>query len=833
MDAAAAEDLELRRDGEPYRSAIVIRLADGRPTGQFVFELGPSQRIESSVLRAAFATAPCPLAPLIEPLAPLPSVSVVVNTCGRAEETVRAVRSVLACRPAPLEVIVVENRPLGSPVRGALARAFGTAREHGTSSTGSQIRYVEEARVGLSAARNAGLAAARGEVVAFTDDDVVVQEGWLRWLAASFAAEPDAGCVTGLILPADLETRTQLRIEQFAGFGKGFERRVFRAERPTSPLFPFAAGEFGSGACTALRADAARALGGFDPALGAGTRACGGEDLDLFVRVLMAGYALVYEPAAMLWHEHPDGDGRLGREIFGYGVSLTAMLTKQALAGHAPEMLRRVPAAVRFMRDPQSRKNIRKAPDYPRTYDWLELAGLAWGPLAYALSRRRAEAAGENAPAGYRPTWMGQLELGNGLRSLKVPPRPDGGRYDRARLLVTREGSAVGFVEVPVNGHTVHESRLAAQVRRLLHLGPASPPNGDRPPIEPAAELISVIVCTCNRPASLRKTLRSILAADWPCFEVIVVDNAPALSATRDAVEELMDGRLRYVPEPVAGLSRARNRGVLEARGEIVAFTDDDVIADPGWLPALAAGFTRGSAVACVTGLVPAAELATAPQAYFDAKVKWSQSLRPRLYDTDRNRGSAALYPYAAGEIGAGANFAVRRREFDLVGSFDEALGVGTPSEGGEDLDFFARLLLAGRQIAFEPSAIVWHEHRRDVDALRSQMHGYGAGLTAYAFKHLVFGDAAGHAWRALRNRQPGSPGGRELPAREPSKNISARVPPTIPGMQLAELRGLVYGPLGYLRGRYRARRHAPLDWPSAVSNGSTQASRRRASAPR
>ncbi len=336
-------------------------------------------------------------------------------------------------------------------------------------------------------------------------------------------------------------------------------------------------------------------------------------------------------------------------------------------------------------------------------------------------------------------------------------------------------------------------------LRRLIAAQTAAPEPAETWQAQGPAS-ISVVVCTRDRPDSLRKTLNSVLAAECDDFEVVVVDNAPATDGTCRVVDELNDPRLRYVCEPLPGLSRARNRALAEARGEIVAFTDDDVVVDPGWLSALAGGFRHSRRVACVTGLVVAAELETAAQAYFEAKVKWSASLRPRLFDLDTHRGATVMFPYAAGELGAGANFAVRRGALASIGLFDEALGAGSPAEGGEDLDFFARVVLAGWTVAFEPAAIVWHEHRRDTDSLRRQMHGYGAGLSAYAFKHLVFGRAASHAARVVAG-----PHGR------PPRNARRRpIVTPMAGMRLAELRGFAYGPWGYLRGRYAARRRPP-----------------------
>jgi GT2 family glycosyltransferase len=380
VDLDAGADLDLARAGAPYQGALLLGMRRGLPVGTASLPLRSGPRVSAPEIAALFAGLDAVRGPgEVAPAAPLPGVSVVVTTCAQERSTATAVESVLAADPPAIEVIVVENRPARSRVAAMLRERLGP---------GQHVRCVAEPHVGLSSARNAGLWAATGEVVAFTDDDVIVDPGWVGWIARAFAAEPDAACVTGLIVPSDLNTEAQVLMEQFAGFGKGFERRVHRLTEPSSPLFPFAAGEFGSGACTALRRDLGRALGGFDPALGAGTVSRGGEDLDLFVRVLLGGHAIVYEPAAMLAHRHPDEDRGLRAEIFSYGVGLAAMITKQALDGQALAIARRVPSALRHLRDPASRKNVRKGPGYPRSYDWIERAGMALGPVAYLRSLR-------------------------------------------------------------------------------------------------------------------------------------------------------------------------------------------------------------------------------------------------------------------------------------------------------------------------------------------------------------------------------------------------------------------------------------------------------------
>jgi GT2 family glycosyltransferase len=779
--------------GGAYRSALVIGTVDGRPVGQAVFALNGSQLIAHEEIVARLATIPDqesrPDAP--EHTTPLPSVSVVVNTCADAGAVVRTVRSILACEPAPLEVVVVENRPAGSPVPAALAERFGGD---------PRIRYVEEAHPGLAAARNAGLRAARGEVIAFTDDDVVVDRRWVGALAMAFASDPLPACVTGLILPGDLDTPEQVRIEQFAGFGKGYERRVHRLDEPTSPLHPFAAGEFGSGANTALRADVARALGGFDPALGTGTVARGGEDLDLFVRILLGGHTLVYEPAAILWHRHPHDRAQLRRRVYGYGVSIAAMVTKHALSGQARAVLRRLPEAYRFLRDPDSRKNVRKPADYPRRLEWLERLGMVAGPALYLASRRRARRAPAATPV-HPPTWVGEVDVYAGLRDVPVPAQADGRPYASARLLVRASDAPVGFVDLPVTAGLLPAGRVSAEVDRRLHRALAA--RRDLPPVRRRPEA-SVVVCTHERPESLREALRSIVALDYPAFEVIVVDNNPRTDATLSVVERLDDRRVRRVVEPVPGLSRARNRALREAGAEIIAFTDDDVVVDPGWLHALVRGFERAERVACVTGLVPARALDTPAQAFFESKVKWTDQLAPQLFDLGANRRAGRLFPYRAGDFGAGANFAVAASAISSIGTFDEALGAGTLSKGGEDLDFFARVVLCGWTLAFESAAIVWHEHRRDADALRGQMIGYGSGLTAYAFKHLM----QPSTWARLLSpstqlgNTAAETGYPALPSGHGARSERMLTSEPIAGLRAAELRGMLIGPWTYVRGR-------------------------------
>ena len=313
-----------------------------------------------------------------------PFVTVTIASFRNIVSTVDSVRRVLAGCWRNLEVVVVDNDVDPEPLGRALRQAF---------SGEDRVRWVHEPRQGLSFARNAGLAAARGDITVFTDDDVWVDPHWVERLVTAFdAGSGPVACVTGAILPAELETQAQLWLEEYGGFHKGFERRVFDATQdpPESPLYPYNSGQFGSGANMAFRTGVLRELGGFAVDLGAGTPAHGGEDLDVFMRTVTAGHTIVYEPAALMWHRHRRSLAALRRQMFRYGIGLSATVTRWVLQDRrtAVAILRRLPAGLVYLLSPGSDKNRSKTTTFPRLLTALELGGVLLGPLAYLRSRR-------------------------------------------------------------------------------------------------------------------------------------------------------------------------------------------------------------------------------------------------------------------------------------------------------------------------------------------------------------------------------------------------------------------------------------------------------------
>jgi GT2 family glycosyltransferase len=131
-----------------------------------------------------------------------------------------------------------------------------------------------------------------------------------------------------------------------------------------------------------------RNLGGFDEALGPGTPAAAGEDLDLFVRTILAGHEIAYEPAAIAWHHHRDELGQLRHQLFNYGVGLAAFAIKYLSDRRtARDVLVRLPGGLRHLRG--IAKRAERPAELPRTVLTAELLGLAWGPMAYGLGRQR------------------------------------------------------------------------------------------------------------------------------------------------------------------------------------------------------------------------------------------------------------------------------------------------------------------------------------------------------------------------------------------------------------------------------------------------------------
>ncbi|MGW0789096.1 glycosyltransferase family 2 protein [Streptomyces sp. NPDC002911] len=412
---------------------------------------------------------------------------------------------------------------------------------------------------------------------------------------------------------------------------------------------------------------------------------------------------------------------------------------------------------------------------------------------------------------------VAELELdaadGTGVRLGPAPGGPPldmrDGDEQRVFALVRLRGRPIGTVVGRVRAGDDPASVLAGQAADEIVV----PDVLERPP---AGEVprATVVVATRERPAPLARALDSLLAQDHPDFEIVVVDNAPSTGATRELVTSAYAGRgVRYVLEPVPGLAAAHNRGIAVAGAGVLAFTDDDVIADPHWLTALTRPFCEDPRTACVTGLILPARLTTPAQVLLESHGGFAKGFAARRYDPAHPPADEPLFPFAAGRFGSGANMAFRAGPLRAVGGFDPATGTGTPAKGGDDLYAFVRLLAEGYPLHYTPDAIVWHHHRERWDDLCAQAYGYGAGLTACLAALLVRRPALlppllarlprglAHALSMTAPRATDAAGSTGVPGTH-----GAYTHPWPGHLSRLERRGLLYGPLGYVRARLAVR---------------------------
>ena len=378
-----------------------------------------------------------------------------------------------------------------------------------------------------------------------------------------------------------------------------------------------------------------------------------------------------------------------------------------------------------------------------------------------------------------------------GAQTLDIPPEGLSSETVVERLLASRLPSLYRMLEID-------DSVVArGQVLEVIHKIGSSAFSRSHHTFLSRAQRCSVVVCTRDRPDELRRCLNSLVQQDHPDFAVWVVDNTAGNNLTREVAESYGDDiEVHYVVEPRSGLSRARNRALEQDLGDIVAWLDDDEVADSMWLSELVRAFEQHPEVVGASGLVVPAELLTKAQVWFEQfgghskgrgfiPDKFSQATRSRQHP---------LYPLPP--FGVGANMAFRTKALRQLGGFDEALGAGTPAQGAEDTKVFTDFLLAGESTLYWPSAITRHFHRRDLNGLRRQMRGYGAGLAAF-YTAEVFSrpstvlDLLRLAPRALR----------DVYSRDSPR--VATVEEDFPRILLAQnRREMVVGPWLYLRGR-------------------------------
>lgn len=716
-----------------------------------------------------------------------PLVTVAICTRDRTADLAQCLAAVSRLDYPRLDVLVIDNAPSTGETQQLVATSF------------PRVRYVQEPLPGLNNARNRAILEARGEIIAYTDDDVIVDTNWVKALARLFVADEDVTAVTGLVVPYELETASQYLFEVYGGFGRGFETIWYRS----NPLQPGevtkmhgGTGKFGTGANMAFRRDFLLSAGGFDPALDVGTATNGGGDLEMFFRVLKSGRTLVYEPSALVRHRHRPTYAKLAEQIRNNGIGFYAYLVRN------------------FRHYPEERWatiwlglwwfwwwSIRRLIGYwirpytlPRHLVWTELWGSLAGLFRYGRSQKEAAVRGQRSlpatlncppvPVGSRKdeaaVAVRTVDLQQGVTGLN-----DVAEYRQSVVYVTVGERPLGQVNIENFYHPISRPQLCHAIVSQLSLSLLAAEQDEatrwislvtaikrhyrvaetavqRPSVDgrlPVDVPVSIVIATFDRPHDLRRCLHDVFQQQTQRrVEIIVVDNHPDSGVTASVVADFPE--VVYVAEKRQGLSYARNAGICASTGDVIVCTDDDVSMPPDWLEKLLVPFTKAD-VMVVTGNVLPREIETQAQQWFEtygglgrgfaakrAGSQWFESFRFQAVPTWL--------------LGATANAAFRATIFDdpHVGLLDERLGVGSPTGCSEDTMLFYQVLRAGHSIVYEPTAYVWHSHRNTYKALRKQLYSYSKGHVAYhlmtlvqfgdlrALFHLCFWLPRGHLWR-------------------------------------------------------------------------------------
>jgi len=750
----------------------------------------------------------------------MPLVTVAVCTRDRPDDMKLCLEAISQLDYSNLEILVIDNAPKTEGTKDLIDQHY------------PQVRYVREPRPGLDWARNRAIL-----------DDVVVDPGWVRAIAQTFAENPDVMALTGLVVPYELETKAQVLFEKYGGFGRGFEQKWYQIQ--PGQAFPWqwlGAGQFGTGANMAFRRAVFEEIGYFDPALDVGTPTNGGGDLEMYIRVLKAGHILVYEPKAMIRHRHRREYTQLKRQI-SYNGSLYAVWFSIAFA-YREEFFSCFKIAVWWMFYWNVRRTIIATlheSQFPKDLILAEFWGAFAGMLAYPkASKRVAEIAKEHgwqteaplpirhrafvaeaSPRKSEGIAIRQVELSHPLK-----PLVDLKNYSTVRVFVSWRNSPFGSFDYEnqnQNVPVVTLARLLMETYSNKLLDPMKLSSWDivwskavqtlsktyqlstvdSPPNLPDEVPVSVVVATFDRPDDLRNCLHHLTSQQTKRqVEIVVVDNHPESGLTPPVIQEFLGVVL--VSEPRQGLAYARNAGFIASSGEILIATDDDVTVPPDWLEKLIKPFARAD-VMVVTGNVLPLELENEYQQAFENYGGLGRGFD--RFEVDGNWYD--LFPHKPSptwSLGATANAAFRSTMFSHpeMGLMDECLGPGMPSGVGEDTYLFYKAIKAGYTIIYTPEAFVWHKHRRTEAALKRQLYGYSKGHVSYNLTTwLRNGD-----WRGLAQVLLGLPYAHFYRIKESLLRRSEYPVSLI----LLEIRGNLAGPWSLWRSRVRVSKEGHSD---------------------
>lgn len=648
------------------------------------------------------------------------SVSVVIcaHTMDRIDALRAAIASVLVQEQPACDIIVVcdHNPELLALVAGEYPGVTVVANN---------------ATRGLSGARNTGLNLATGSVIAFLDDDATAEPDWLSMIARAYL-DPKVIAAGGDITPVWPDRRPVWWPREFDWVIGCSYLGLPTTAGPVRNLI---------GCNMSIRSDVVRSIGGFRENLGrVGDNGAGCEETELFIRALekFPGHVVQLDPEARVHHGIAPSRTRLQyflarcrAEGRGKADMIRIVGKNSGLSSETTYVRKTLPAGIA--------RGVRDAAK--GDFAGLARAGtilLGFGSTAasYLVARARAPFRRPVTPP-FQPFLITEVDVEKDLPDLQRIDAETGDLFGAAWVLVRAKEQPVRILELPFGDTDISGEDLAEAIRRDTTEVPPPPIPGATGATAPH---VSVVIATRDRAESLKRCLESLMAQTYDNMDIVVVDNAPSSSETETLIAEAYEktGKVTYVREDIPGLGRAHNSGFAAASGEVIAFTDDDVLVDSAWVASIAANFASSDRIGCVTGLILPAELQTRAQLWTERHGGFGKGLHRKVYDAGQSPAENPLFPYTAGAFGSGANMAFRRETLVKMGGFDNALGAGTLAKGGDDLAAFVAAIQAGYQLVYEPGAMVWHFHRRQEGGMRRQAFGYGFGLGAYLTKQIV-----------------------------------------------------------------------------------------------
>lgn len=677
-----------------------------------------------------------------------PIVNVIIPTCNRPDLLMRCLDGLRAQSYLPGRIIVVDNCPDRGDIKALLKLRY------------PDVSYLVCSAPGVSAARNTGAKIADSEYLAFLDDDVRPSPQWLENLIKSIHSDSRIAISTGLILPAEIKTESQAKMEALGGFNGGFRSRFVLPPHNSMSAeidsldFP----KLGVGCNFLVRRASYKRVNGFDEEIGAGL-GTDGEDVDFFSRVIQSGHIATYEPSAVVYHHHRQTEPALQDQL------LRAARSTGYLWGRLSRTQPQLKASAKSLFWKYFRLQFSEAlrasfrpgilsGKIRRNKLFLYCKGYLYGRFSRkgeGLSLWESTSEIKEDMAGRQPVAVRQLDL---FRNLPRYLLFEG--CAEAEIQVFCGDKYYTSLRIPITESVISIQQISAAIPDRIVEDIVNELRSSRsivPPLESYQHAgllmsgrikldrkltyrpsVTVVIPTRDRPEDLNDCLWRISRQDYDGhFEVIVVDNNSHSGLSQPVVEKYPG--FIYLSCDKPGAAATRNTGFRRAQGEIIVITDDDVLAPEGWVRRISEEFWRHD-VWMVTGSVLPFELNSCAEISFEDGHGFLMGERVIEATGSVFRRSRHL-PMAA--LGVSANMAFRRCILDNpeIGGMSETLGPGTAAGAGEDPEFIYRVLKEGHTVLFEPSIWIYHRHRRSMKEMYRQMYNYGKSATA-TYLHIL-----------------------------------------------------------------------------------------------